>query len=97
MILASTPDMIRADRHGKIPFGGGAETRTETWSGAAAVAATMGRAKILGLIVDRREVGDAGAFDHMTDEELVREASRVARELGIAGPHLVEDDNKKPL
>jgi hypothetical protein len=62
-----------------------------------AVAATMGKAKILGLIVDRREVGDAGAFDHMTDEELVREAARMARELGIAGPHLVEDDNKKPL
>ena len=32
----------------------------------------MGKAKICGLIVDRREVGDAGAFDHMTDEELVR-------------------------
>jgi hypothetical protein len=54
----------------------------------------MGKAKICGLIVDRREVGDAGAFDHMTDEELVREATRMARELGIAGPHLVEDDSK---
>ncbi|MFZ1188164.1 MAG: hypothetical protein WAO16_04105, partial [Pseudolabrys sp.] len=54
----------------------------------------MGKAKICGLIVDRREVGDAGAFDHMTDEELVREATRMARELGIAGPHLVEDDPK---
>ena len=54
----------------------------------------MGKAKICGLIVDRREVGDAGAFDHMTDEELVREATRMARELGIAGPHLVEDGSK---
>ena len=62
----------------------------------AAVAATMGKAKICGLIVDRREVGDAGAFDDMTDEELVREATRMARELGIAGLRLIEDDNKKP-
>jgi hypothetical protein len=62
----------------------------------AAAQCSMGKAKILGLIVDRREVSDAGAFDHMTDEELVREAARMARELGIAGPHLVEDDNKKP-
>jgi hypothetical protein len=30
----------------------------------------------------------------MTDEELVAEAVRRARELGIAGPKLVEDDNK---
>jgi hypothetical protein len=58
--------------------------------------ATLRKAKILGLIIDRREVGDAGAFDDMTDEELVQEAVKRARELGIAGPHLVEDDNKKP-
>jgi len=31
----------------------------------------MGKAKILGLIIDRREVGDVGAFDNMTDEQLV--------------------------
>ncbi|MGB8670746.1 MAG: hypothetical protein WCD29_13365 [Pseudolabrys sp.] len=41
-------------------------------------------------------MGDAGAFDDMTDEELMQEAVKRARELGIAGPHLVEDDNKKP-
>jgi hypothetical protein len=41
-------------------------------------------------------VGDAGAFDDMTDEELVRGATRMARELGIAGLRLIEDDNKKP-
>jgi hypothetical protein len=62
----------------------------------AAWQAAMAKAKILGLIIDRREVGETGAFDHMTDEELVREATRMARELGIAGPHLVMDDNKQP-
>jgi hypothetical protein len=31
----------------------------------AAVQATMGKAKILGLIIDRREVGEAGAFDNI--------------------------------
>ena len=53
----------------------------------------MGKAKILGLIIDRREVGNAGAFDDMTDEELISAAVRKARELGIAGPREVEDDN----
>ncbi|MFZ0262207.1 MAG: hypothetical protein WAL36_19845 [Pseudolabrys sp.] len=51
-------------------------------------------ARVLGLIIDRREVGDAGAFDDMTDEELMQEAEKRARELGIAGLHLVEDDSK---
>ena len=41
------------------------------------------RAKLLGLIIDRREVGDVGAFDHLTDEELMREAEKKARELGL--------------
>jgi hypothetical protein len=50
----------------------------------AAVAATMGKAKILGLIIDRREAGEVGAFDHLTDEELVAEATRRARELGLS-------------
>jgi len=54
-----------------------------------------GKAKILGLIIDRREVGNVGAFDGFTDEELVADAARRARELGIAGPVAVEDDNKK--
>ena len=54
----------------------------------AAVQATMGKAKILGLIIDRREVGEAGAFDNMTDEELVEEANRRARALGIDPPKL---------
>jgi hypothetical protein len=63
----------------------------------AAVQATMGKAKILGLITDRREIGNPGAFDGFTDEQLVEEATRLARSLGIAGPRLVEDDNKKSL
>jgi hypothetical protein len=57
----------------------------------AAVQCTMGKAKILGLIIDRREVGDVGAFDSWTDEQLVEEAARLARSLGIAGPRLIED------
>ncbi|MGB2656695.1 MAG: hypothetical protein WBC84_00530, partial [Pseudolabrys sp.] len=55
---------------------------------------TMGKAKICGLIVDRREVGDAGAFDALTDEELIAQVTQKARELGFAGPHLVEDGSK---
>ena len=57
----------------------------------------MAKAKILGLIIDRREVGNVGAFDGFTDEQPVEEAARRARSLGIAGPRLVEDDNKKSL
>ena len=57
-------------------------------------AATLGMARILGLIIDRREVGNVGAFDEMTDEELMNAAVRKARELGIAGPHLVEGGSK---
>jgi hypothetical protein len=63
----------------------------------AAWQAAMAKAKILGLIIDRREVGDVGRFDGFTDEQLVEEAARQARALGIAGPQLVEDDNKKSL
>jgi hypothetical protein len=63
---------------------------------AAAAQCSMGKAKITGHIIDRREVGDVGAFDGHTDEQLVQEAARRARELGIAGPRLVEDNNKKP-
>ena len=66
-------------------------------SPAAAVNAVIGMARITGQIIDRREVSPAGAFDGMTDEELVATAARRARELGITGPRLVEDDNKKAL
>ena len=57
----------------------------------AAAQCSMGKAKITGHLIDRREVGDAGAFDALTDEELVAETAKKARELGFAGPHLVED------
>ena len=48
--------------------------------------ASLGTAKVQGLIIDRREVGDVGRFDSWTDEQLVKEA---------AGPHLVEDNSKR--
>ena len=53
--------------------------------------AAMAKAKILGHIIDRREVGEVGAFDALTDEELVSEAAKKARELGVAGPRAVDD------
>jgi hypothetical protein len=31
-------------------------------------------------------VGEVGAFDHMTDEQLMQEAMERARQLGLAGP-----------
>ena len=52
----------------------------------AAVQASMGKARILGLIIDRREVGDPGAFDDKTDEELMEEAKRRAAALGLPPP-----------
>ena len=56
----------------------------------AAWQASMAKARILGLIVDRREVGEAGAFDSHTDEELIAEAAQKAKTLGVAGPKLVK-------
>ena len=52
----------------------------------AAVQCTMGKAKICGLIIDRREVGDPGAFDSKTDEELMEEARDRAAALGLLPP-----------
>ena len=46
-------------------------------------AAVIGMARITGQIIDRREVSQVGAFDHMTDEQLVEEAKRRSAELGI--------------
>ncbi len=37
---------------------------------AAMVTASMGQAKVAGLIVDKKEVGGPGDFDRMTDEDL---------------------------
>jgi hypothetical protein len=58
----------------------------EAKNGSAMAMATLGKAKILGLIIDRREVGDVGAFDHLTDEELVQEAKKRAAALGLDLP-----------
>jgi hypothetical protein len=52
----------------------------------AAVQASMGKAKILGLIIDRREVGNVGAFDDKSDEELMEEARKRAAALGLLPP-----------
>ena len=52
----------------------------------AAVQASMGKARILGLIIDRREVGEPGAFDSKTDEELMEEARNRAAALGLLPP-----------
>jgi hypothetical protein len=45
-----------------------------------------GKAKLTGLIIDRREVGSPGEFANMTDEELVEQARRQAQELGFLAP-----------
>ena len=59
-------------------------------NGSAMAMATLGKAKILGLVIDRREVGEVGAFDHMTDDELVEEAKKRAAALGLSpDPKLV--------
>jgi hypothetical protein len=63
-------------------------------NGSSMTAAVLGQARILGLIIDRREVGDAGSFSSMTDEELMRDAQERAARLGILGsaPKLVVDN-----
>jgi hypothetical protein len=55
-------------------------------NGSAMAMATMGKAKILGLIIDRREVGDAGTFEKMTDEELEAAVKKSAEDLGLDVP-----------
>ena len=88
------PDQLKhRDRHGFTLF---SLTRRSPWSGVGCGAMQMGKAKILSLIIDRREVGEVGAFDGLPDEQLVEEAAKRARALGITGPRLVEHDNKKP-
>ena len=53
--------------------------------------ASMGEAKICGLIIDRREIGDPGAFDDKTDEELMEEARNRAVALGLLPPRPTTD------
>jgi hypothetical protein len=60
--------------------------------------AAIGMARVCGLIIDRREVGDVGAFSGLSDEELLRTASERAARLGLlrdpgdVGPKLVVDN-----
>ena len=67
-------------------------------NGSAMTMATIGMARVLGLIIDRREVADAGAFSQHTDEQLLEEAAARAKRLGLLGsaPQLVVDNAKAP-
>jgi hypothetical protein len=49
----------------------------------AAVAATMGKAKVTGQIIDRAEVGKPGEFDSMTEKELLEFIVSNIKELGF--------------
>ena len=63
------------------------EARTEALrlgQASAAVAATMGKAKITGQIVDRTEIGRPGEFDSMTEDELREYIIRNLHEIGIS-------------
>lgn len=55
---------------------------------AAMVAASLGRAKVGGLIIDRRENGGPGDFSKMSDDELREYAAQMAANLGIAADKL---------
>jgi hypothetical protein len=54
----------------------------KTRNGSAMPMCLLGKPKVQGLIIDRREIGDVGAFDGKTDEELIEEAKRRAASLG---------------
>jgi len=57
----------------------------------AAVAATLGKAKVAGLIVDRKEVGKPGEFEGMNVDELREYIAREAAALGIGMPDAGEE------
>ena len=57
-------------------------------NGSAMTMSVIGMARICGLIIDRREVGETGAFADMTDEQLVEEAKKRAERLGLPFPKL---------
>ena len=57
-------------------------------NGSAMAMASLGKAKVLGLIIDRREIGEVGSFDNMTDEELVEQAKKRASALGLPAPSI---------
>ena len=43
---------------------------TSQAQGAAMVSASVSKAKLVGLMIDRKEIGDAGEFQRMTEQEL---------------------------
>ena len=49
----------------------------------AAVAATLGKAKVTGQIIERAEVGQPGEFDRMSDEELRDFIRKSHKQLGF--------------
>jgi hypothetical protein len=55
-------------------------------NGSAMTMSVIGMARICGLIIDRREVGDVGAFSGYTDEQLLQEAMERAARLGLLPP-----------
>jgi hypothetical protein len=55
-------------------------------NGSAMAMCSLGKAKVLGLIIDRRKNGDVGAFDGKTDEGLMEEARKRAAALGLLPP-----------
>jgi len=57
----------------------------------AAVAATLGKAKVAGLIVDRKEVGKPGDFEGMNVDQLREYIAREAAALGIGMPDAGEE------
>jgi hypothetical protein len=56
----------------------------------------IGMARICGLFIDRRQVGEVGAFSGYTDEQLLQEALDRARRLGLAGATEVIQLTPKP-
>jgi hypothetical protein len=61
------------------------EVAQKAKNGSAMTMSVIGMARICGLIIDRREVGEVGAFSSYTDEQLLQEAMERARRLGLAG------------
>jgi hypothetical protein len=57
---------------------------------AAAVAASMGKAKVSGNIVQRHEHGKPGDFNHLNDEELKESLYDVTKELAELDPEFAE-------
>ena len=57
----------------------------------AAVAATLGKAKVAGLIVERKEVGRPGDFEGMKPDELRDYIAREAAALGIGMSDVEEE------